>query len=281
MSKEAPAPKENMGTPVPRIDAVLKVTGRASYPADIPLADVAYGVLVTSTIARGAIASLHTGDAARVPGVLGVFSHGDMAGVEPPKFGTAASSIGPLHSDRILHDGQIIALVVAETFESAREAAMLVHAEYEKERPSAGFDSPDTETTPAAGATPFFREDVHAGDFDAAFAAALVKIDERYSTPTQHHNPIELFSTTAAWSGDQLTVYEPTQNVTGWKSELARQLGISPSKVRIVSPYVGGAFGSKGPMTARTAIVAVAARRLGRPVRCVVTRMQAYGTQTY
>jgi xanthine dehydrogenase YagR molybdenum-binding subunit len=126
-----------------------------------------------------------------------------------------------------------------------------------------------------------FKEDVQAGDFDAAWADAAVKIDEKYSTPTQHHNPIELFSTTAIWQGDQLTVHEPSQNVTGWKTELARQLKIDPANVRIVSPYIGGAFGSKGPMTARTAIVAVAARRIGRPVRCVVSRMQAFNTQTY
>ncbi|TIP31192.1 MAG: xanthine dehydrogenase family protein molybdopterin-binding subunit, partial [Mesorhizobium sp.] len=91
----------------------------------------------------------------------------------------------------------------------------------------------------------------------------------------------ELFSTTAFWQGDQLIVHEPSQNVTGWKAELARELKIDPANVRIVSPFIGGAFGSKGPMTPRTAIVAVAAKRLGRPVRCVTSRMQAFGTQTY
>jgi xanthine dehydrogenase YagR molybdenum-binding subunit len=281
MSKEAPTPRENMGAPVPRFDARLKVTGGATYPADIPVAGLTYGVLVTSTVAKGSLTRLHADKAAKVPGFLGIFRHGDMAGTQPPKFGIAASSIGPLHDDRIFHDGQIIALVVAETYEAAMEAASLVTAEYDEERPSAGFDAQGTETTPGAGASPLYGEDVHAGDFEAAYDAAPVKIDERYSTPTQHHNPIELFSTTAAWRGDQLAIYEPTQNVTGWKSELSRQLGIDPTRVRVISPYVGGAFGSKGPMTARTAIVAVAARRLGRPVRCVVTRMQAYGTQTY
>ncbi|TIT15940.1 MAG: xanthine dehydrogenase family protein molybdopterin-binding subunit, partial [Mesorhizobium sp.] len=86
-----------------------------------------------------------------------------------------------------------------------------------------------------------YKENLKAGDFDAAYAAAAVKIDQKYSTPTQHHNPIELFSTTAWWQGDQLTVHEPSQNVTGWKTELARQLKIDPANVRIVSPYIGGA----------------------------------------
>ncbi|RWN29855.1 xanthine dehydrogenase family protein molybdopterin-binding subunit [Mesorhizobium sp.] len=282
MNQAAPAPEENMGNPVPRIDARLKVTGQAGYPADLATANVAYGVLATSTIAKGSISGLRLKEARALPGVLDIVSVGDMDEVDKPKFGnTGASSIGPLHDKTIFHDGQIIALVVAETFEAAAEAAMLIRADYAQETPSASFDSQGTTIEPAAGKSPMYKEDLKAGDFDAAYAAAAVKIDQKYSTPTQHHNPIELFSTTAWWQGDQLTVHEPSQNVTGWKTELARQLKIDPANVRIVSPYIGGAFGSKGPMTARTAIVAVAARRVGRPVRCVVSRMQAYDTQTY
>ena len=282
MNQAAPAPKENQGDPVVRIDARLKVTGQASYPADIATANVAYGALATSSIARGKVSRLHTEDARGVPGVLDIVTFGDMGKTDKPKFGnTGASSIAPLHDETIFHDGQIIALVVAETFEAAEEAAMMIHADYAEDSPSAGFDSAGTNTEAAAGKSPMFKEDVKAGDFDAAWANAAVKIDEKYSTPTQHHNPIELFSTTALWQGDQLTVHEPSQNVTGWKVELARQLKLDPTNVRIISPYIGGAFGSKGPMTARTAIVAVAARRIGRPVRCVVSRMQAFGTQTY
>ncbi|TPJ39428.1 xanthine dehydrogenase family protein molybdopterin-binding subunit [Mesorhizobium sp. B2-5-13] len=282
MNQAAPVPKENQGQPVVRIDGRLKVTGQASYPADIATANVAYGALATSSIARGKVSKLDTDDARAVPGVLDIITYGDMDQTDTPKFGnTGASSIAPLHDKTIFHDGQIIALVVAETFEAAEEASMLIRADYEDEPPSASFDSKGVKVEPAAGKSPMLQEDVKAGDFDAAYASAAVKIDQKYSTPTQHHNPIELFSTTAMWQGDQLTVHEPSQNVTGWKIELARQLKVDPANVRIVSPYVGGAFGSKGPMTARTAIVAVAARRVGRPVRCVVSRMQAFNTQTY
>ncbi|MER9296505.1 xanthine dehydrogenase family protein molybdopterin-binding subunit [Mesorhizobium sp. M0621] len=282
MNQAAPVPKENQGEPVVRIDALLKVTGQASYPADIATANVAYGALATSSIARGKVSKLHTDDARAVPGVLDIMTYGDMDKTDTPKFGnTGASSIAPLHDKTIFHDGQIIAMVVAETFEAAEEAAMLIRADYEDDPPSASFDSKGAKVEPAAGKSPMLKEDVKAGDFDTAYASAAVKIDQKYSTPTQHHNPIELFSTTAMWQGDQLTVHEPSQNVTGWKIELARQLKIDPANVRIVSPYVGGAFGSKGPMTARTAIVAVAAQRVGRPVRCVVNRMQAFNTQTY
>ncbi|MER9301852.1 xanthine dehydrogenase family protein molybdopterin-binding subunit [Mesorhizobium sp. M0293] len=282
MNQAAPVPKENQGEPVVRIDGRLKVTGQASYPADIATANVAFGALATSSIARGKVSKLHTDDARAVPGVLDIMTFGDMDKTDTPKFGnTGASSIAPLHDKTIFHDGQIIAMVVAETFEAAEEAAMLIGADYEDDPPSASFDSKGAKVEPAAGKSPMLKEDVKAGDFDTAYASAAVKIDQKYSTPTQHHNPIELFSTTAMWQGDQLTVHEPSQNVTGWKIELARQLKIDPANVRIVSPYVGGAFGSKGPMTARTAIVAVAAQRVGRPVRCVVNRMQAFNTQTY
>ncbi|PWJ85090.1 xanthine dehydrogenase YagR molybdenum-binding subunit [Mesorhizobium loti] len=282
MNQAAPAPKDNQGDPVVRIDARLKVTGQASYPADITTANVAYGALVTSSIARGKVSKLQMDDAKAVPGVLEIVTHGDMDNTHKPKFGnTGASSIGPLHDKTIFYDGQIVALVVAETFEAAEEAATLIHADYEDEPPSATFESKGVKVEPAAGKSPMLKEDAKAGDFDAAWAEAAVKIDEKYSTPTQHHNPIELFSTTAIWQGDQLTIHEPSQNVTGWKVELARQLKLDPANVRIISPYIGGAFGSKGPMTARTAIVAIAARRIGRPVRCVVSRIQAFGTQTY
>jgi xanthine dehydrogenase YagR molybdenum-binding subunit len=120
-----------------------------------------------------------------------------------------------------------------------------------------------------------------AGDAAAAFDAAEVILDAEYGTPTQHHNPIELFSTTCVWTGDQLTVYEPSQFVYGLKNGVATRLGISPDNVRVVSHYVGGAFGSKGTMTPRTAMVALAAKRLNRAVKLVATRAQGFTVSTY
>ncbi|HVW91548.1 MAG TPA: xanthine dehydrogenase family protein molybdopterin-binding subunit [Devosia sp.] len=281
--RAAPAPRQNQGQPVPRIDGRLKVTGEARYPADIPAANLAYGVLATSSIAKGRIARLDTSVARAVRGVLDIFTYENVGNaIAPLQFGQAGStSITPLASDAIAHDGEIVALVVAESFEVADEAASLIRADYEAETPAASFGSAGVTEEPAAGKSQQFKEDVKAGDFDAAWATAPVRIDATYSTATQHHNPIELFSTTAHWEDDSLTVLEPSQNVNGWRAGIAKQLRLDPSKVRIVSPYIGGAFGSKGPMTPRTAIVAFAARRLGRPVRCVVKRMQGFTTQTY
>jgi xanthine dehydrogenase YagR molybdenum-binding subunit len=281
MSTAAPQPKANQGQPVPRIDSRLKVTGEARYAADIPLNNVAYGVLVTSDIARGRVRSIDLSAARATPGVLDIVSHGDMDGVKKPQFGSAYTSLGPLHDREIWHDGQIIALVVAETLEAAREAARKVKADYEEQRPSAGLDSPGTETLPAKGHAQKPKQNAAVGDFASAFQSAPVKLEAEYRTPTQTHNPMELFSTTASWTGKQLTIYEPTQNLYGLRGEIAHQFQMDPADVRVVAPYVGGGFGSKGASTPRTAIVAVAARRLNRPVRCVVSRSEAYTTEPY
>src|SRR3954454_14043206 len=153
MNIAAPPPRENMGEPLPRIAGRLKVTGAATYPADIVVNNLAYAVLVPSTIARGRVKRVYTDAATRVRGVLDVLTIGDLEGkVEKPKFGNAGStSIGPLQDNRIWHDGQVIAVTVAETFEAAREAAVLVRADYEEEKPSATFDSAGTEEIDAKG----------------------------------------------------------------------------------------------------------------------------------
>jgi xanthine dehydrogenase YagR molybdenum-binding subunit len=282
MSTAAPDPKENQGKPEPRIDARLKVMGEARYAADIPVSNLAYGVLVASDIARGRVTNVRTDEARAVPGVLDILSYGAMEGVKPPKFGNSSfTSLGPLHQPAIWHDGQIVALVVADSFETAREGAEKVSVTYEQQPASASFESHGTEVLPAKGNAQQVKEYPKAGDFEAAFNAAPVKIEAEYNTPTQTHNPIELFSTTCEWRGDQLIVYEPSQNVYGLRAAVAEQLGIDLANIRVVSPYVGGGFGSKGPMTPRTAIVAVAARRVNRPVRCVVNRMQGFTTAPY
>ncbi|MBS0234677.1 MAG: xanthine dehydrogenase family protein molybdopterin-binding subunit [Proteobacteria bacterium] len=282
MPVAAPPPRKNQGQPAARIDGRLKVTGEAPYSADISLNNLAFGVLVTSPISRGTVTDIDLSHAKAAPGVLDVISYGDMTGVKAPAYGNSTStSLAPLREKSIMHDGQIMALVVGDTFEAASRGAELVRASYSEKPASATIESEGTETISAAGASPMYPEDPKAGDFETAFAGAPVKVDAEYATASETHNPIELFSTTCVWRDDQLTVYEPTQNVYGFKAAIAKQLQIDLEKVRVVSPYVGGGFGSKGPMTPRTAIVAVAARRLNRPVRCVVNRMQGFTTATY
>ncbi|HLJ19259.1 MAG TPA: xanthine dehydrogenase family protein molybdopterin-binding subunit, partial [Stellaceae bacterium] len=183
-------------------------------------------------------------------------------------------------SDRVQHDGQIVAVVIADGLEIAQDGARRLRISFAEETPAASFDSDGTETVAAKDVSKQ-HEDPEVGDAEGAYATAAVKIDQRYGTPTQHHNPIELFATTCAWDGQKLTVWESSQNVWGYKNGLADQLGIDPDRIRVISPYIGGAFGSRGSLTQRTALIAVAARRLNRPVKLSATRAQGFTIATY
>ena len=148
---------------------------------------------------------------------------------------------------------------------------------YQAEQPSATFDSPGVSEEDISK-----QKDVpQAGDAEAAYGAAQVKLEAEYETPTQHHNPIELFTTTCVWQDDKLTIYEPSQFMYGLKANAAKKMGIDIAKVHAVSPFVGGAFGSKAQFSPRTGLVALAARRLNRPVKLVATRDQGFTIQTY
>jgi xanthine dehydrogenase YagR molybdenum-binding subunit len=280
-SAAAPDPKENMGPPAPRYDARLKVTGEARYPSDIAVANPAYAVLVTSTIAKGTIKSLDLDDARAVTGVLDILTKDNTGALKPMKFGEASCTSIEQLGPEIFHSGQIIAIVVADTFEAANEAAALVKVAYDKETPAATFGSPGLTEGDATKESQQHKHLPQAGDAARAIDGADVKINVEYGTPTQHHNPIELFTTTCAWTGDLLTVYEPSQFVYGLKNSVAQRLGIEPENVRVISPFIGGAFGSKGMMTPRTAMIALAAKRLNRPVKLAATRAQGFTVSTY
>ena len=285
MSIAAPEPKANMGQPIPRYDAVAKVTGKAEYAADMALVRPAYAYLVTSSIARGRIDGFDLAAAKQVRGVIDIVTHENAEKLKDAKLfsngGHASTTIQPLKSAAIAQEGQIVAVVLAESFEAAREAAHLVKVTYTAASPTASFDSPGTTSAPAKGQAARFKEDPKVGDFAEAFGNAEVKLDAAYETPTQHHNPMELFATSCVWNGGRLTIYEPSQYVYGLKNGVAEQLGIDADDVRVINPYVGGGFGSKGSMTPRTAIIASIARRLGRPVKLVATRDQGFNISTY
>jgi xanthine dehydrogenase YagR molybdenum-binding subunit len=287
MSIAAPEPKVNMGQPVPRYDAVPKVTGQAEYAADVPLFNPAYAYLVTSSIATGRIDGFDLTEAKAVRGVIDIFTHENADRLKDIKLfsngGYSSTTIQPLKSAEVEHDGEIVAVVVAESFEAAREAAHRVRVDYAEGAvtPTATFDSPGTTSIPAKGQSAMYKEDPAVGNFASAFDQAEVKLTASYETPAQHHNPMELFATSCVWNGDRLTIYEPSQYVYGLKNGVAEQLGIGPDKVRVVNHYVGGAFGSKGSVTPRTAIIASIARRLNRPVKLVATRDQGFTIATY
>jgi xanthine dehydrogenase YagR molybdenum-binding subunit len=283
MARAAPKPQANMGPPVPRYDGRAKVTGDARYPSDVPVASPAYAFLVTSAIAKGRIERMDLAAARAVPGVLDILTAENTRELKQVKFAagpgvsTSIQGLGP----NVDHDGQIVAVVLADSYEAAREAAHTVDITYAPERPAATFDSPTAREESPEEVVERAKKLPKAGDAAAALAAAEVALDAQYATPTQHHNAIELFTTTASWNGNELTIYEPSQFVFGLKNNLAEKLGIDAEQIRVVSPYVGGAFGSKAQMTPRTALIALAARRLGRPVKLVATRDQSFTISTY
>jgi len=219
-----------------------------------------------------------------VPGVLDILTFQNANVVRPLdiifKGGQASSSIVPLSSPKIWHDGQIVAMVVADTFEAASEAAFEIGIEYDEQTPTATFGCPGTTVKAVADVEKSYK-DPTLGDAEQAFSAAPVTVDAEYSTPPQHHNAMELFTTTCVWNDDKLTVLEPSRFVYGMKYGLAEQLGMNPEDVHVVSPLVGGAFGAKGFLTQQTALTAIAALRLGRPVKLAATRKQGFTIATY
>lgn len=279
-----PVPGANMGKADARIEGRAKVTGATVYASDTAVPNPAYAYLLVSGIARGKVRRFDLAAARAMPGVIEIITHDNAPKRVDAGFfaegGFVTTSFDPLGSAEIRYAGQIIGVVVAETYEIARDAAHRIGVDYAEAAPSASLASHGTETVDAAKVAKGWKDNV-AGNFDAAWAKAEIKIEQGYSTPTQHHNPIELFTTTAVWHGDELTLYEPSQFVWSLKNGVAKQLGIDPAKVTVINPFVGGAFGSKGIMTPRTGIIAAIARDLRRPVKLVATRDQGFTVSTY
>jgi xanthine dehydrogenase YagR molybdenum-binding subunit len=276
-------PNGVIGAGYKRIEGVAKVTGRALYGADQPVANPAHAWLATSAIARGRVRSIDETAARQLPGVLAILTHENAHGdVRPGKHiidgGHMSHSITPLLSDRIYFAGQIVAIVIAETLETAEAATHGLEIAYEPETPTASLDSPGAKVLEAKA---IGETELAAGNLERGFNAAHAIVDAWYETPAQHHNPMELFQTTCAWQGDELTVWESSQNVRGFQHGLAKQLGISPKKVHVLSKLVGGAFGSRGELSPQTAWIAVAAKRLGRPVKHVASRRQGFYLRTF
>jgi xanthine dehydrogenase YagR molybdenum-binding subunit len=281
-SSAAPVPGANMGAPIARTESVAKVTGRIPYATDVRGKTPLEAYFLTSAIARGQLISIDTAPAKALTGVVKVYTHHNAPKRIPTPYtqkgGYASDTNMPLTGPEIFNDGQIIAMVIAKSYEVARDASHRIVCRYAPTTPAVAIGEPGVETIhPDA----LLEKEKNVGDFATAFAAAPVKIEGEYSTPAQHQNPIELYSTTASWSGDELTLYEPSQFVVELAHGAAAMMGIDPAKVHVINPFMGGAFGGKGFMTQRTALVAGAARDLGRDVRNVVTRDQGFTLATY
>lgn len=258
-----------IGEAINRIDGVLKVTGAANYPTDWPVKNVAHAYLLKSTIAAGTITGIDKAAAEKVPGVLAVITHENA-----PKVSVTGNLRGSiLQEPKVEFHGQHIGVVIAETYEQARSAAGLIKITYQRSEPKVDFNK---ET--AAGVVPRNRPDALRGDFEAAYKSADKKIDVTYETPIEHHQPMEPHSTVAAWEGTNLTVYNASQIVGAVQGSLAGAFGLKPEQVRVITPHIGGGFGSKGGAWGNVIIAAMAARVVNRPVKLALTRQNMFNS---
>jgi xanthine dehydrogenase YagR molybdenum-binding subunit len=267
------------GAPLSRVDGWLKVTGQAAYAAEHDahdaVRDVAHGVIVTSTTGRGRINGIDTRAAGALPGVLTVISHLNapklpyqpFRGMPDPAAG-GGERLRVFQDDRVRFFGQPVAVVVAETLEAARHAAALVRIGYDGEPPATDLASP-------AG-PPNKPENYQRGDVKTALRQAHTRLTQTYRLPREQHHPMETHATIAHWNGDRLTLWDKTQNVLNTRADLAAVFGIPPESIRVVSPFVGGAFGSALRAWPHVTIAALAARQVRRPVKVVLTREQMF-----
>ncbi|MEV5572385.1 xanthine dehydrogenase family protein molybdopterin-binding subunit [Spirillospora sp. NPDC052269] len=258
-----------------RIEAYDKVTGAARYAYEFPAENVAYAAAVLSTIACGEIDEVDADVVLAMPGVLTVLSCENAPRLtRDPREGELAV----FQSRKVSYRGQLVAVVIAETSETAHEAARLLRVVYRDQR-APGLDL----RTPAESQDDKpYGAPVEMGDPDAAFADSPVKVDATYRTPAEHNNPMEPHATLAYWEGEtRLTVHDANQGPSRVRATLARLLGLDERNVRVIASHVGGGFGSKGTARPNVVVAALASRAVGRPVRFAVTRRQMYAITGY
>jgi xanthine dehydrogenase YagR molybdenum-binding subunit len=266
-----------IGSATSRVDGRAKVTGEARYAGEFNVPGLVHGYVVESTIPKGRVVRIDTSGALEVDGVIDVITHRNrppMADDDDAYKDETAPEKGspyrPLYDDRIHFSGQPLALVLAEDWETARVAASLVRIEYQKEPHVTDLHAQRGDA---------FAIDAPAkprGDAEKAFAAAAVHHVAEYFIPTEHHNPMELFASTAMWNDGQLTVYDKTQGVQNVRQYLCGVFDLQPDAVRVMSPYMGGGFGAGLRPQYQVVLAVLGARALNRPVRVMLTRAQMY-----
>jgi xanthine dehydrogenase YagR molybdenum-binding subunit len=271
-------PTRAVGAPVNRIDGPEKVQGTATYAFEWPLDNPAYLYPLQATIATGRITGIDTSAAAAEPGVLAVLTHDNAPRLAAA--GDAEQMI--LQSDQVAYRGQLIGGVIAETSEIARDAASLVRVDYQTRAHDVQLRADRDDLYTPKDRLPDFPMDTALGDIDAALATAAVTLDATYTIPMEHHNPMEPHTTIAIWTDDELTLYLSSQGVHRIRAAVAPLFGLDPQRVRVISPHVGGGFGSKLRAHADVVLAALAARLVpGRPVKLALTRQQMFSQVGY
>ncbi|CAN5129487.1 xanthine dehydrogenase family protein molybdopterin-binding subunit [soil metagenome] len=266
-----------IGKPIDRVDGKLKTTGTAPYAYErhdvAPKA--AYGYILGSSIAKGRIEAIDPSAANRAPGVIAVVTYQNAGRLAKAKAHTAKLLAGP----EVQHYDQAVAVVVAETFEQARSAAKLIKVSYTREKGSydlaaakAGAIKPKADGGPP---------DTAVGDFANGFAKSPVQLDATYTTPDQCHAMMEPHATIAAWTGDKLTLWTSNQMIAWAVRDMSETLLIPKDNIRVISPYIGGGFGSKLWVRSDALMAALGARAAKRPVKVALARPQVFNNTTH
>ncbi|MBW8897191.1 MAG: xanthine dehydrogenase family protein molybdopterin-binding subunit, partial [Massilia sp.] len=269
------------GAPINRVDAWAKVSGAARYSAEHPVDGVVHAVLVMSTVPSGRVLRIDDSAAREMPGVLLVMTHENaMRLPQKTKDGKLQPPIGRrltlLQEDEVHYNNQPIAVVVADTFERAREAGARLRIDYERRPAVLDFEQAKQFVHPPEKVLTE-ETDTKRGHLHAGLLTGSAKIDVTYTTPIENHNPLETHATIAHWDGDRLTLYDSTQYMKGVQRIVASIFDIPPENVTAICPYVGGGFGSKGSVWSHVVLAAMAAKQLGRPVKLSLDRNQMFG----
>jgi xanthine dehydrogenase YagR molybdenum-binding subunit len=265
-----------IGAALDRVEGRDKVTGRARYAYEYPAERLAYAVPVQSTIARGQITGIDDTAALGMPGVLAVLWHENA-----PRLGGGTAGLRILQGPAVSYRGQIVAAVVAETLETAREAQRHVRVEYREDQARVELSPSDPGLYRPDRVFPDYPTDTGRGDVAGALAAAEVVLDETYTTAATHNNPMEPHAAMAEWQDGQLILHDSTQGASMARDTIAAVLGLPAGRVRVISPHVGGGFGSKGTPRPHTVLAAIAAQVAGRPVKVAFTCQQMWPLTGY
>ncbi|MCW2951438.1 MAG: aldehyde oxidase and xanthine dehydrogenase molybdopterin binding protein [Conexibacter sp.] len=266
-----------IGTPTDRIEGREKVTGAARYAFEHAPENAAYAWIVQSPVAKGEIHSVDGSAALERPGVIAVVSVENA----PRLAAVEEAELHVLQSRTISYRGQIVAVVVADSLEAAREAAAHVRVDYREQEHHVLLDEHDPAIYDPGRVNAGYPADSILGDVDAALAQAAAQVDVVYRTPAFHNNAMEPHATVASWDGDELTLYDSNQGASRVRDVIADVFELAPEQVRVISPHVGGAFGSKGTPRPHVVLAALAARMTQRPVKLAVTRQQMFAFTGY
>src|SRR6202041_1672922 len=266
---------------IARFDGPAKVSGKAMYAGDQFQPSQLYAAFVTSHIPCGRVETISTAPALAKPGVVRVLTAADMPRVHPAlqqiSVPPLASRFVPMQENEIMHEGQPVAIVLAETLEAAEEAAKLVHVRYSRSAFSVADTSPPAAVMPEkgnyskAGPLAFAK-----GDTGAAYAAASIKLTATYTQPSRHANPLEPSAILAVWNADKLTVYDSVQHLPAVQGALAAVFGLPATNVRVISPHTNGGFGAKPFIWSHETLACIAAKVVQRPVKLVLNRQNMY-----